>query len=451
MFWSSALQVAAKMDSLRAAEQKLIDNFAYKFGRVHDSKDMYDVQIADTLIPRSSVPLKPESSSSSWLFGSAASTEADASLTMHSIHVRVKNDDDDNVHNENNTSDTPLVIVHGYMNAAAYFYRNLIGLTHYFKKSGVYSVDLLGYGLSSRPDFSQLVDDSVETAEDFFVESLEQWRRAQNLPKMILAGHSLGGYLSVAYTERYPEHVERLVLLSPVGVPDEQDRQHKEWQERINSSYRTRAMVGVMRTMFKTTTPGSVLRSLSESRARGMINGYVERRLPEISDPAEQEAVSDYLFKTAALPGSAEYCISKFLNPTILAKKPLQNRIPLLKVPHVNFLYGGTDWMPVSAALSTQQLCERTTGAPSVNVFVVPEAGHLLMLQNWDGFNAAVIHASGGKVPAGRLPIHMKPEEGRDSTIDDSPLKNGLAMTRTAVEQLEQESRSHNSRPEVSV
>jgi cardiolipin-specific phospholipase len=149
-----------------------------------------------------------------------------------------------------------------------------------------------------------------------------------------------------AYTERYPEHVERLVLLSPVGVPDEEEnnQQQKQWQERMNSSYRTRAMVGVFRTMFKTTTPGSVLRTLSESRARGMIEGYVERRLPEISDPAEQAAVSDYLYKSAVLPGSAEYCISKFLDPTILARKPLRNRIPLLKVPHVNFLYGSTDW-----------------------------------------------------------------------------------------------------------
>jgi hypothetical protein len=191
MFWSTALQAAAKLESLRAAEKKLLE-FAHNFA-VH-SKESYEIEAFDTLIPRSSVPLKPLSSSS-WSF-SSTKTEAENSdedtLTMHSIHVRAKQN---KAFDDENTSDTPLVIVHGYMNAAAYFYRNLTGLAHYFED--VYSLDLLGFGLSSRPDFSQLKDNSVDTAEDFFVESLEQWRQAQKLPKMILAGHSLGGYLSV--------------------------------------------------------------------------------------------------------------------------------------------------------------------------------------------------------------------------------------------------------------
>ena len=65
----------------------------------------------------------------------------------------------------------PLVIVHGYMNGALYFYRNLLGLANHF--GTVFSVDLLGWGLSSRPSLENLRDDSVETAEAFFVESLE--------------------------------------------------------------------------------------------------------------------------------------------------------------------------------------------------------------------------------------------------------------------------------------
>ena len=39
---------------------------------------------------------------------------------------------------------------------------------------------------------------------------------------MRLVGHSLGGYLAVAYAERFPERVERIVLLSPVGIPQRQ-------------------------------------------------------------------------------------------------------------------------------------------------------------------------------------------------------------------------------------
>ena len=65
---------------------------------------------------------------------------------------------------------------------------------------------------------------------------------------MRLVGHSLGGYLAVAYAERFPERVERLVLLSPVGLPQAPlpldppsateggSRTLKSWQTQLGST-----------------------------------------------------------------------------------------------------------------------------------------------------------------------------------------------------------------------
>lgn len=39
------------------------------------------------------------------------------------------------------------------------------------------------------------------------------------LEKMTLVGHSLGAYFSVVYALKYPTRVNKLVLLSPAGVP----------------------------------------------------------------------------------------------------------------------------------------------------------------------------------------------------------------------------------------
>lgn len=36
---------------------------------------------------------------------------------------------------------------------------------------------------------------------------------------MVLCGHSLGGYLSVCYAEKYPQRIDKLVLASPVREP----------------------------------------------------------------------------------------------------------------------------------------------------------------------------------------------------------------------------------------
>lgn len=59
----------------------------------------------------------------------------------------------------------------------------------------------------------------VDQAERFFTDALEEWRVKQGIDKMALIGHSLGGYLSVAYALRYPTRVSKLILLSPAGVP----------------------------------------------------------------------------------------------------------------------------------------------------------------------------------------------------------------------------------------
>jgi len=100
------------------------------------------------------------------------------------------------------------VLLHGYMNGASYFYRNFAGLSRHFAQ--IYSLDLLGWGLSSRPaELFDFENPSVQQTEEVFCESLEAWRRHNNIDKMTLAGHSMGGYLSVAYCERYPGESER--------------------------------------------------------------------------------------------------------------------------------------------------------------------------------------------------------------------------------------------------
>lgn len=42
-------------------------------------------------------------------------------------------------------------------------------------------------------------------AEKQLVLSIEEWRREMNLPKIILLGHSMGGFLATSYTMSYPD------------------------------------------------------------------------------------------------------------------------------------------------------------------------------------------------------------------------------------------------------
>uniref|UniRef100_A0A7S4N987 AB hydrolase-1 domain-containing protein n=1 Tax=Odontella aurita TaxID=265563 RepID=A0A7S4N987_9STRA len=396
LFTSASAQVASRIETMRAAESSLAE-LARQFATQEYANDNL-LTITDTHIPREAVPLKESRGASNCLISTVSSD--DDHLVIHGVKVinrRVATQ-------EGSESKSPLVLLHGYMNGSLYFYKNLYGLARHF--GTVHALDMLGWGLSSRPTF-QLPDDTVESAEAFFVESLEEWRKKNGIDKMMLGGHSMGGYLSVAYCEKYPHRVDRLILLSPVGVPA-QDPENDPLSKR-DISFRYRLMFGTFRYLWsRGTTPGSFARSIPESKSRSMVDGYVEARLPSITCPNERQILADYLYNNAMLPGSGEYSLNRILKPGAYARKPTVDRIPGLKVGHVSFVYGQNDWMDPMGGLEVQRRCHdrRAAGesAPDVEVHGVRDAGHLLMLENWEEFNSAVIIGAGGTVPSG-LPV----------------------------------------------
>ena len=93
---------------------------------------------------------------------------------------------------------TPLVMLHGMGSGVGLWVLNYDSLC---QNRTVHAFDMLGFGRSSRPKFSS----SSEGAEAEFVECVEEWRKAMNLKKFVLLGHSMGGYLAAAYAIKYPE------------------------------------------------------------------------------------------------------------------------------------------------------------------------------------------------------------------------------------------------------
>lgn len=363
------------MLKLQKAEARLIE-FAKKFGDRDPSS--FTITTQDTLIPSDVVlpSLKDKK---------AALLKQD--LRMHSIRVTGTEVGPTKQH------DTPLVILHGYMNGALYFYRNVVGLSNYFDT--VYSLDTLGCGLSSRaPGLLAKVDSSVEATEEFFVEALEAWRKANGITKMVLAGHSMGGYISVAYCEKYPHRVEQLVLLSPAGVTKEKEEEIDDMLNQMSWTQRT-ALSGV-RYLYKAgVTPASFSRKLPTSRSRSMVTSYVDRRLPVVTDPEEKEALAEYLHLMALIPGFGEDMLNRFLTSSAHGVKATVDRIPKLKVPKVSFLYGDRDWMDIQGGIEAYEQAHGQ--GPDIEVYQLQEAGHLLMLDNWRGFHAGVVAMVGGR------------------------------------------------------
>ena len=168
MFWTSTSEFESRLQS---TEAKLLE-----FAKCNHVDDSLQVEAFDTFIPRSAVPcLKP------------AKEEKDERLKIHGIKATSNGLTDDLYE----SAPFPLVNLHGYMNAGAYFYRNFGSLCEFFPS--VYAIDMLGWGLSSRPSFDEVENNgSVESAEDFFVESLEAWRSKVCVFSISRAVHCIG-------------------------------------------------------------------------------------------------------------------------------------------------------------------------------------------------------------------------------------------------------------------
>lgn len=78
------------------------------------------------------------------------------------------------------------------------------------------SVYISGFGRSSRPVFSK----DAKEAENQLIRSVEEWRREMQLDKIVLLGHSMGGFLAASYAIKYPDRVKHLILADPWGFPE---------------------------------------------------------------------------------------------------------------------------------------------------------------------------------------------------------------------------------------
>ena len=302
-----------------------------------------------------------------------------------------------------------LVILHGYGAGLGFFYKNLEPLS---RPEGwkVYALDMLGMGNSSRPSFSVSAKDKdgkIAEAEAWFVDALEEWRRARGIDRFTLVGHSLGGYLSVAYALKYPGHLKKLILASPVGIPADPyainealpepgsstlENEFTQDQESVindtknaanaqataalkNSAVQTngtnaprRRLPGWFAWLWDANvSPFSIVRFSGPLGPR-FVSGWTSRRFNHLPEH-ESKSLHDYAFSIFRQRGSGEYALPYILAPGAFARKPMVDRIEGVGrqlvarddgaklretgIPVV-MLYGENDWMDVAGGLDAE-------------------------------------------------------------------------------------------------
>ncbi|KAK8677635.1 hypothetical protein V6N13_143161 [Hibiscus sabdariffa] len=269
-----------------------------------------------------------------------------------------------------------LVLVHGYAASQGFFFKNFDYLANHFQ---VVAIDQLGWGGSSRPDFTCK---STEETEAWFVDSFEEWRKAKNLSNLILFGHSFGGYVASKYALKHPEHVQHLILVGPAGFTSLESDSKSELVTRFRATWKGAILNHLWESNF---TPMKLIRGLGPW-GPNLVRKYTAARFsPKYS--AEGVLTEEQNILLTAAKASGELCLKYIFAFGAFARMPLLNSASEWKVP-TTFIYGTEDWMDYKGA----QEARKKMKVPC-EIIRVPQAGHFVFLENPDGFHSAMSYA----------------------------------------------------------
>nr|CAH0110460.1 unnamed protein product [Daphnia galeata] len=273
---------------------------------------------------------------------------------------------------------TPLVLLHGFASGVALWCLNLDSLA---KERPIYAIDLLGFGSSSRPNFS---NNALE-AESQMVSSIEEWRKQIGLEKFVLLGHSMGGFLASAYALQHPDRVSHVILADPWGFPDRPSGNDS------NSRIRIPPWVKGIAYLLQPFNPLWLI------RVSGRLGPHIVRKArPDIfqkyagmvEDP--EEAISQYIYHCNAQTPTGESCFHAMMASFGWAKYPMLHRIPALRsdIP-LTFIYGARSWVDRQPG----QLIKESRKESSVELHVIGGAGHHVYADKTDEFHRLVLSA----------------------------------------------------------
>ena len=106
-----------------------------------------------------------------------------------------------------------IVLLHGFLENATMWNAFLPVLS---KRNRVIAIDLLGHGKSDCVGY-------VHTME-LFTETIIAVLKESRIRKVSVIGHSLGGYVALAFAEKYPEKIRSLCLLNSTSNADNKER-----------------------------------------------------------------------------------------------------------------------------------------------------------------------------------------------------------------------------------
>lgn len=118
-----------------------------------------------------------------------------------------------------------VVLLHGFLENSTMWDGALEEIS---KRNRVITIDLLGHGKSDCLGYVHTMEDMAEVVKVIL--------NHLKIRKAIFIGHSMGGYVSLAFADKYPKNIKGICLMNSTSQADDDER--KEIREKANKIVR---------------------------------------------------------------------------------------------------------------------------------------------------------------------------------------------------------------------
>jgi pimeloyl-ACP methyl ester carboxylesterase len=198
----------------------------------------------------------------------------------------------------------PVVLLHGYLESSAVWNGFGEKLASGFR---VISIDLPGHGQSDIIGETQTMEKMAEVVKDVILKL--------GLQKVIIVGHSLGGYVTLAFLEHYPEYLTGYCLIHSHPLADS--------NEVVEN--RNREINLVQRGMKDRMYPGNVIKMFATSNIESFSEAIT--RSKEISSKIPGDGIISVLRGMISRPSRLDL-MEKGIVPCIWILGSMDNYIP---------------------------------------------------------------------------------------------------------------------------
>ncbi|EJG01478.1 alpha/beta fold hydrolase [Flavobacterium sp. F52] len=106
-----------------------------------------------------------------------------------------------------------IVLLHGFLENKK-MWKEYVDF--FSEKYRVITIDLLGHGESEPLGYVHEMEDNANVVNEVL--------KNIKIEKAIIVGHSMGGYVALAFAELYPDKIQKLVLLNSTSKEDSEER-----------------------------------------------------------------------------------------------------------------------------------------------------------------------------------------------------------------------------------